>query len=241
MSKRIALISVVTAVVASLAVGAAAASPKKQKASVARTSGHMLVGINDEPDTLYGNPATAFDALTALKVQVLRVNLYWGGNKWAVANKKPADGTDPGDPAYNWALYDRLVQYARYPRHPGRLLDSLHALVGQRRQGEDRRSDKAARSPELRLRGSRAVQRLLDSAELAAECLSGDRKCAAPEGVDVDCLERAEQSDLAHAAVQARRKSVAGRERVPVREDLQRGLHRGPLGRHLGGPGQGAG
>jgi hypothetical protein len=111
-SKRIALISVVTAVVASLAVGAAAASPKKQKASVARTSAHMLVGINDEPDTLYGNPATAFETLTALKVQVLRVNLYWGGNKWAVANKKPADGTDPGDPAYNWALYDRLVQYA---------------------------------------------------------------------------------------------------------------------------------
>jgi hypothetical protein len=111
-SKRIALISVVTTVVASLAVGAATASPKKHRASTARTSSHMLVGINDEPDTLYGDPATAFDTLTTLKVQVLRVNLYWGGNKWAVANKEPTDGTDPGDPAYNWALYDRLVQYA---------------------------------------------------------------------------------------------------------------------------------
>jgi len=111
-SKRIALISAVTAVVASLAVGAATASPKKSTAPKASASAHMLVGMNDEPDTLYGNPATAFATLTTLKVQVLRVNLYWGGNKWAVANKKPTDATDPGDPAYDWSLYDRLVQYA---------------------------------------------------------------------------------------------------------------------------------
>jgi hypothetical protein len=110
--KRIALLTASSAVIAGLAVGAATASPKKHDAPTARTSSHMLVGINDEPDTLYGNPATAFATLTALKVQVLRVNLYWGGNKWAVANKKPTDATDPGDPAYNWALYDRLVRYA---------------------------------------------------------------------------------------------------------------------------------
>ena len=100
------------AVVAGLAVGAATASPKKHNAPNARASSHMLVGINDEADTLYGDPATAFATLTTLKVQVLRVNLYWGGTKWAVANKKPSDATDPGDPAYNWALYDRLVRYA---------------------------------------------------------------------------------------------------------------------------------
>jgi hypothetical protein len=111
-SKRIALFSVLTVVVAGLAVGAATASPKKHAATKAITSTNMLVGINDEPDTLYGNPDTAFATLTALKVQVLRVNLYWGGNKWAVANKKPSDATDPGDPNYNWALYDRLVHYA---------------------------------------------------------------------------------------------------------------------------------
>jgi hypothetical protein len=108
-SRRIALTTALAAVLASLAVGAATASPKTHaKAS----SGRMLVGINDEPDALYGNPATAFATLQALRVQVLRVNLYWGGNKWAVANKKPTDATDPGDPAYNWALYDRLVKYA---------------------------------------------------------------------------------------------------------------------------------
>jgi hypothetical protein len=111
-SKRIALLSVLTVAVAGLAVGAAGASPQKHTAKKASTSSHLLVGLNDEPDTLYGNPDTAFATLTTLKTQVLRVNLYWGGNKWAVANKKPSDATDPGDPAYNWALYDRLVHYA---------------------------------------------------------------------------------------------------------------------------------
>ena len=109
MSKRIALIAAVSAVIAGLAVGAATASQTKPGV---KASAHMLVGINDEPDTLYGNPDTAFATLDTLHVQVLRVNLYWGGNKWAVANKKPTDATDPGDPAYNWALYDRLVKYA---------------------------------------------------------------------------------------------------------------------------------
>jgi hypothetical protein len=109
-SKRIALLATAVTVAAGLAVSAATASTKKP---VHKTTSHMLVGINDEPDTLYGNPDTAFATLDALKVQVLRVNLYWGGTKWAVAGKsRPADPTDPGDPAYSWSLYDRLVRYA---------------------------------------------------------------------------------------------------------------------------------
>jgi hypothetical protein len=115
-SNRIVLTIAAGLVAAGLAVqaGSAAAPAKTAVRShhAARASAHLLVGINDEPDTLYGNPTTAFAALQALRTQVLRVNLYWGGNKWAVANKKPTDPTDPGDPAYNWALYDRLVRYA---------------------------------------------------------------------------------------------------------------------------------
>lgn len=72
----------------------------------------FMVGINDEASTLYGDPGRAFEILTALRAQVVRVNLYWGGTKWAVAATRPADATDPGDPAYDWALYDRLVRYA---------------------------------------------------------------------------------------------------------------------------------
>ena len=99
MSRRIALLAAFAAAIAGLAVGAATASPNRHAAPLARTSSHLLVGINDEANTLYGNPATAFAALKTLRAQVLRVNLYWGGNQLAVAPKKPADATDPGDPA----------------------------------------------------------------------------------------------------------------------------------------------
>jgi hypothetical protein len=111
-SRRIVLIISAGLVVAGLAVQAAGASAKHGTAPKARASSHMLVGINDEPDTLYGDPATAFTTLKTLNVQVLRVNLYWGGTRWAVANSKPTDASDPGDPAYTWSLYDRLVKYA---------------------------------------------------------------------------------------------------------------------------------
>jgi hypothetical protein len=108
-SRRIALVAAALVAVAGLAVSAATASTKKP---VRAQSSHLLVGINDEAFTLYGDPTTAFATLKSLKAQVIRVNLYWGGNKWAVAKSRPSDPTDPGDPAYDWAIYDRLVRYA---------------------------------------------------------------------------------------------------------------------------------
>jgi putative glycosyl hydrolase len=77
----------------------------------ASASRGMLVGIYDEPHTLYGEPAHYFPLLRELRAQVLRVNLYWGG-RFGVAKGRPFDPTDPADPAYNWSLYDRLVNYA---------------------------------------------------------------------------------------------------------------------------------
>ena len=108
MSKRTAFVAAALVAVA-LSVQAATAAPKKP----AKAAGAgMLVGINDEAATLYGNPPEAFAALKSLNVKVLRVNLYWGGTPWAVAKSKPSDATDPGDQAYSWALYDRLARYA---------------------------------------------------------------------------------------------------------------------------------
>ena len=110
MSRRAVLIVVLVLDATGLAVSAAGAAPKKHAVA---SSSHLLVGINDEADTLYGNPVTGFQALKALNAKVLRVNLYWGGTKWAVSRgAKPTDPTDPGDPAYDWSLYDRLVRYA---------------------------------------------------------------------------------------------------------------------------------
>jgi hypothetical protein len=106
MRMRSVRMAVISLVAAGLAVSSASASGTAHRASP------FLVGINDEAFTLYGDPVSAFDTLTTLRAQVLRVNLYWGGTKWAVANKKPAVATDPGDKAYDWSLYDRLVRYA---------------------------------------------------------------------------------------------------------------------------------
>jgi len=88
---------------------AAAASTKHAK----NATTHLLVGINDEAFTLYGDdPSANFETLKSLRPQVLRVNLYWGGTKWAVANTQPSNAADPGDPGYDWSLYDRLDRYA---------------------------------------------------------------------------------------------------------------------------------
>jgi polysaccharide biosynthesis protein PslG len=73
---------------------------------------HLLVGVQDDAQTLYGNPVTAFATLRALRTQVVRINLDWGG-KYGVANdRRPAHPADPSDPAYDWTLYDRAVRYA---------------------------------------------------------------------------------------------------------------------------------
>ena len=130
MSKRIALIAaVVTAVVAGLAVSAATASPKKHARQDDRAT--CSSASTTRPNTLYGDPDDGVrDADGAQDAGAARQPLL-GRNKWAVANKQPTDATDPGDPAYNWALYDRLVKYATHEQHQGRLLDPLHARRGR--------------------------------------------------------------------------------------------------------------
>jgi hypothetical protein len=106
------IIRVLAASLLAAALAASAATAASSKHSKKATT-HLLVGINDEAFTLYGDdPAAAFETLQSLRTQVLRVNLYWGGTKWAVANTKPTNAADPGDPGYNWSLYDRLDRYA---------------------------------------------------------------------------------------------------------------------------------
>jgi hypothetical protein len=94
-------------VVAAAAIAAAAAVG----ASAATASKSLLVGIYDEPQTLYGNPRATFPTLRQLHAQVLRVGLYWGG-RYGVAQSRPEEASDPADPAYNWSLYDRTVDFA---------------------------------------------------------------------------------------------------------------------------------
>jgi hypothetical protein len=80
-------------------------------AAGASASAHMQIGVYDEGETFFDAPASAFAQYKALHVQVLRVNLYWGG-KLGVAKRRPFDASDPRDAAYDWSLYDRTAFYA---------------------------------------------------------------------------------------------------------------------------------
>ena len=83
----------------------------------------MLVGLLDEA-ALYDEPTSVFPLMQQARTQVLRVNLYWGG-RIGVADRRPARATDPDDPAYDWTLYDRTVNYAA--QHKIRILLSIYA------------------------------------------------------------------------------------------------------------------
>ena len=104
MSRQLALLAAVLVAAAGLAVPASTATK-------ATTTRHMLVGIVDDAQTLYGDPDKTYPLLKKLRVQVVRVNLYWGG-RFGVAKRRPSLATNPNDPAYDWRLFDRAVTYA---------------------------------------------------------------------------------------------------------------------------------
>ena len=68
----------------------------------------MLIGLQDDAMTLYGNPTFTFGTLKQLRVQIVRINLNWN----LVAPRRPLHAQDPADPAYEWRIYDRAVRYA---------------------------------------------------------------------------------------------------------------------------------
>ena len=76
----------------------------------AHASSKMLIGIFDDGQTLF-NGETSFNTYEELHVQVVRIQLNWGGSH-GVAGKRPKDGGDPADPAYDWSAYDLAVRRA---------------------------------------------------------------------------------------------------------------------------------
>jgi hypothetical protein len=81
-------------------------------ASSAAPSSRLIKGLFDEANTLTGNPDRTFPILRQLNTKALRTNLYWGG-RYGVASSRPQSPTNPDDPAYDWSLYDRTVNYAQ--------------------------------------------------------------------------------------------------------------------------------
>ena len=72
----------------------------------------LVTGIFDDAHILDGDRASTFDTLAELRVRLIRVTLWWGGPKGVARSRPPADATDPADPAYDWAAYDRVVRAA---------------------------------------------------------------------------------------------------------------------------------
>jgi hypothetical protein len=77
----------------------------------AHASRYLRVGIFDDAQTIYGPVDKTFAYINELHAQEVRVTLYWGG-PFGVAAHRPAHATNPNDPAYDWTLYDRAVDYA---------------------------------------------------------------------------------------------------------------------------------
>jgi hypothetical protein len=98
--RRLAGLAAAAAVAAALVVAPSASSSR-----------YLQHGIFDDAQILFGDPDRVFPTLSELNTEIIRVNLWWGG-PYGVAQHRPEKATDPADPAYNWAIYDRTVQYA---------------------------------------------------------------------------------------------------------------------------------
>jgi hypothetical protein len=77
----------------------------------ASASTHVQYGVQDDAWLLYGPeaPAKRIETLQRLGVDVVRLTLRWD----TVAQSVPADPRDPDDQAYDWGLYDSILQRLR--------------------------------------------------------------------------------------------------------------------------------
>ncbi len=91
----------------------------------------MLLGVMD--DALLANvPDVAFPAVQQLHPQVIRYDLSWAHT----APRKPADATNPDDPAYDWSLPDTVVTRADALGVPVMLTIEVTPTLGRRRNGQ---------------------------------------------------------------------------------------------------------
>jgi hypothetical protein len=76
-------------------------------ATPAAGSTWVQLGLVDTQEAL-GSQQRFGSTLGTLKPQIVRIMLAWGG-QYGVARERPDYGTDPSDPAYDWAPYDAAV------------------------------------------------------------------------------------------------------------------------------------
>ncbi|MCB0871986.1 MAG: hypothetical protein KDC36_01275 [Thermoleophilia bacterium] len=70
----------------------------------------LLVGLQDDRMAHVGtDPTVSMARIRGFNARIVRVDLRWD----LVATRKPANPTNPKDPAYDWRQYDRVVAAAR--------------------------------------------------------------------------------------------------------------------------------
>lgn len=74
----------------------------------ASASSHIQYGVQDDAWLLYGPepPAQRIQTLQRLGVDLVRMTLRWD----TVAQSQPTNPRDPADPAYDWDLYDPILE-----------------------------------------------------------------------------------------------------------------------------------
>ena len=80
-------------------------------AGTTSASTHVQYGVQDDAWLIYGPeaPAQRVQILQKLGVDMVRLTLRWD----LVARSAPADPRNPADPAYDWSLYDPMLERLR--------------------------------------------------------------------------------------------------------------------------------
>lgn len=95
------------AAVAGLAIGGATAA-NGQAVTGGPNGTSTLAGVQDDK-AIQLNPEARFRAIAEAGGRIARIDLRWD----YVAKGRPADGTNPDDPAYDWSVYDEAVKASR--------------------------------------------------------------------------------------------------------------------------------
>jgi hypothetical protein len=76
--------------------------------NTASASSHIQYGVQDDAWLIYGPepPAKRIQILQSLGVDLVRMTLRWD----LVAQTRPAEPRDPADKAYDWSLYDPILE-----------------------------------------------------------------------------------------------------------------------------------
>ena len=94
------------AALAATAVVAAAAGPSITSLSAGRSP---VAGIQDDRIVVDANPDARVRLLADAGAALIRVDMRWD----LIAGSRPANPTNPADPAYRWGQYDAIVAAAR--------------------------------------------------------------------------------------------------------------------------------